>query len=62
MCIACELGYLSMIDALEAERRALLEKDGLSGENAFRCEAAGEPVTRELSGEAFRPADESHRE
>jgi hypothetical protein len=62
MCIACELGFLSMIDALEAERRALMEKDGLAGEIGFRCEAAGEPVRAELPGEALRTADEPHRE
>ena len=62
MCIACELGFLSMIDALEAERRALTEKDGLAGEPGFRCEAAVEPVKPELAGEALRTADEPHRE
>lgn len=62
MCIACELGFLSMIDALEAERRALVEKDGLVGEPGFRCEATGEPVKRELPDEALRTADEPHRE
>ena len=62
MCIACELGYLSMIDALEAERRALLEKDGLSGENAFRCEAAGEPSSANYQVKRSDAADEPHRE
>ena len=51
-----------MIDALEAERRALTEKDGLAGEPGFRCEAAVEPVKPELAGEALRTADEPHRE
>ena len=27
MCIACELGYWSMVDALEAERNALREQE-----------------------------------
>ena len=61
MCIACELGYLSMIDALEAERRALMEKEGRSEETGFRCEAPVGPEKRE-PGYALRRADESHRE
>lgn len=61
MCIACELGYLSMIDALEVERRALMEKEGRSEETGFRCEAPVEPEKRE-PGDALRRADESHRE
>ena len=50
-----------MIDALETERRALMEKDGLAGEPGFRCEATGD-VKRELPDEALRTADEPHRE
>ena len=61
MCIACELGYLSMIDALEAERRALWEKDGVSRETGFLCETPAEPIKREPS-EAQQRADEPHRE
>jgi hypothetical protein len=61
MCIACELGYLSMIDALEAERRALMEREGRSGEAGFLCEAPIEPEKRE-PGDAPRRADESDRE
>jgi hypothetical protein len=61
MCIACELGYLSMIDALEAERRALIEKEGRSEETGFHCEAPDEPEKRK-SGDALRRADESDRE
>ena len=60
MCIACELGYLSMIDALEAERRTL-KKEGRSGETGFLCEAPVEPEKRE-PGDAPRRADESDRE
>ena len=62
MCIACELGYWSMLDALEAERRASREKDGLSDQTAFLCETPGEPLRHELRTEAARPADESRRE
>jgi hypothetical protein len=58
MCIACELGYLSMIDALEAERRASMEKEGRPGETGFLCEAPVEPEKREPD-DAPRPADES---
>jgi hypothetical protein len=61
MCIACELGYLSMIDALEAEHRALMERDGSSGETGFVCEAPVEPIKRE-PGDALRRADEPPRE
>jgi hypothetical protein len=49
MCIACELGYLSMVDALEAERAAL-EKQA-RGESAFVCE----PVTETNDLHEARP-------
>jgi hypothetical protein len=39
MCIACELGYLTMIDALEAERSALREREKTApAETRFACE------------------------
>jgi hypothetical protein len=43
MCIACELGYWMMIDALEAERAA---KGSLArtGGSDFACDAPAEPV------------------
>ncbi len=44
MCIACELGYLSIIDALEAERNALREREKAP---QFACEPAAEPEIRE---------------
>jgi hypothetical protein len=44
MCIACELGYLSMLDALEAERNALREQKKTA---QFVCETDAEPATRE---------------
>ena len=50
-----------MIDALEAERRALMEREGRSGETGFLCEAPIEPEKRE-PGDAPRRADESDRE
>ena len=42
MCIACELGYLSMLDALEAERSALKKKVVSVDADDFVCEAPGE--------------------
>ncbi|HEX3162591.1 MAG TPA: hypothetical protein VHQ92_08435 [Pseudolabrys sp.] len=44
MCIACELGYLSIIDALEAERNALREREKAT---KFTCEPGVEPDARE---------------
>jgi hypothetical protein len=52
MCIACELGYLSIIDALEAERNALREREKAT---QFTCEPGAEPATREHPPQ---PADE----
>ena len=60
MCIACELGYWSMLDALEAERRAAGKRE-TSAETVFLCEAPGELPMHEKSG-APRPADEPGRE
>jgi len=45
MCIACELGYWSMIDALEAERNAAREKTASAAEQ-FTCEPVAEPDAR----------------
>jgi hypothetical protein len=48
MCIACELGYLSMIDALEAERNALRDQEKTAPAAArFACEPDAEPAARE---------------
>jgi hypothetical protein len=49
MCIACELGYWSMIDALDAERSASKEKNARTDEAGFVCEPASEPPRRESS-------------
>ena len=54
MCIACELGYWSMIDALEAERNALLNK-GAPAAGQFSCEPDTKP---EASEHSQQPADE----
>ncbi|HXX09763.1 MAG TPA: hypothetical protein VEJ43_17040 [Pseudolabrys sp.] len=42
MCIACELGYWMMIDALEAERAA--KGDVTRGQSDFACDAPSGPV------------------
>jgi hypothetical protein len=42
MCIACELGYWAMIDALEAERAAKAET-ARAKEPGFVCDAPTEP-------------------
>ena len=39
MCIACELGYWAMVDALEAERNAT-QKSIAVEEPSFACEPA----------------------
>jgi hypothetical protein len=49
MCIACELGYWSMIDALDAERSASKEKNARTDATGFVCEPAAEPSKRESS-------------
>jgi hypothetical protein len=61
MCTACELGYWSMLDALEAERRGFGDRDRLSGETGFLCETSGAPLS-ELRTDAPRHVDELHRE
>jgi hypothetical protein len=48
MCIACELGYWSMVDALEAERKALREQEKAAPTAArFACEPGAKPDLRE---------------
>ena len=46
MCIACELGYLGMIDALEAERSASKKKIARR-RSRFACDAPAEQPERE---------------
>jgi hypothetical protein len=43
MCIACELGYWSMVDALEAERSA---KKNAGADADFACETSPERPER----------------
>jgi len=49
MCIACELGYWMMIDALDAERAAKGDV-ARAGEADFVCEAPAEPPGQKPSG------------
>lgn len=51
MCIACELGYWSMVDALEAERNAKKKNAGVDAD--FACETSPERPKR-----AQRSSDE----
>jgi hypothetical protein len=59
MCIACELGYWSMVDAIEAERGASKTKaahaDDASG---FACETPAEQPERKPGSRAKKAADE----
>ena len=48
MCIACELGYFALIDALEAERAAKGETARVN-EPGFVCDAPTEPSKRKTS-------------
>ena len=48
MCIACELGYWAMIDALEADRAAKSEATRVN-EAGFVCDAPSEPSRRNMS-------------
>jgi hypothetical protein len=42
MCIACELGYWSMVDALDAERAASKKKAARADNADFACEVPAE--------------------
>jgi len=48
MCIACELGYWAMIDAVEAERAARSEATRVN-EAGFVCDAPTEPSEHRTS-------------
>jgi hypothetical protein len=58
MCIACELGYLSMLDALEAERSASKKKVVPVDAADFVCDAPAEQPQRKPRRRAPRPSDE----
>lgn len=57
MCIACELGYWAMVDALEAERN--FEKKSIAVEGrSFTCEPSAEEAEPSPSPRTQRAADE----
>jgi hypothetical protein len=58
MCIACELGYLSMIDALEAERNASKKKAARTADGDFGCDAPVAQPARKRRRRAARPPEE----
>jgi len=57
MCIACELGYWSMIDALAAERRAS-NTEGDADDLSFVCEPTVRQTDPEPKARVRSPADE----
>ena len=59
MCIACELGYWSMVDALEAERAASKGKATRADEGGFACEASAEPGPKSKSKRRRRGVQQS---
>jgi len=58
MCIACELGYWSMIDALAAERSASEKQNARTDDADFACEASDGATAREPRKRAQRLPDE----
>lgn len=62
MCIACELGYWSMLDALAAERKMSMKSDGHSEAAGFACETPGEPLSQDLPTGTSQSVDEPRRE
>jgi len=58
MCIACELGYWSMIDALEAERSASKKQNTRADDAEFACEASDGATACEPRERAQRLPDE----
>ena len=58
MCIACELGYWTMVDALEAERNAA--KKSIAVEDpSFACEPSPEGTESSPAPRVQRTVDES---
>jgi hypothetical protein len=58
MCIACELGYWAMVDALEAERNAAKKRTAVV-DPAFACEPGVDEVAPSPAQRAQRTVDES---
>ena len=58
MCIACELGYWSMVDALEAEQNA--SKKSVAVEDpSFACEPSSQVAASTPAPPTQRTVDES---
>jgi hypothetical protein len=57
MCIACELGYWSMVDALEAERSATKKQES-RGDVAFACEPGADQSTSKMRRGRSQSSDE----
>jgi hypothetical protein len=57
MCIACELGYWAMVDALEAERNFAKKSTAVEG-SSFTCEPGAEEAEPSPSPPAQRAVDE----
>jgi hypothetical protein len=55
MCIACELGYWAMVDALEAERSAARQD---AADPVLACEPGPEKAEPETAPPAQRTVDE----
>jgi hypothetical protein len=62
MCIACELGYLSMLDALEAERSASKKKVVRVDAADFVCDAPAEQPSASPAGVRHDPRMSPRRE
>jgi hypothetical protein len=58
MCIACELGYWSMVDALDAERAAYKKKAARGDDPGFACEVPAERPKRKRDARARQSTDE----
>jgi hypothetical protein len=58
MCIACELGYWAMVDALEAERNAA-RKNIAVDDPTFACESGAKEAGPTPAQPAQRTVDES---
>jgi hypothetical protein len=58
MCIACELGYWAMVDALEAEREGAKKKSAVE-DPTFACEPDADEVTPSPVQPTGRTVDES---
>ena len=57
MCIACELGYWAMVDALEAEQNAA-KKSLAVGDPSFACEPGAEGAEPSPAQRVQRTVDE----